>query len=392
MSALQPGSRIAIAGGGCAGCSLACEILARCPGVHVSVFEPAASLGSRRTWCFWDVRPHRFADAIQTRWNRVLVRSARIDVEVDASSYPYSCIRAEDFFRVAREAMSSESCTIRLGTSVEAISERDDGVELSLRTGDGASTERFSHVFDGRPPAQPSNPSNEPMLLQHFGGIEIDTSSTPVDPSVATLMDFGVSQQYGAHFMYVLPFRADRVLVESTFLTTGIPEGIDYESNAADYATSVLGVDPSRIVYRESGVLPMTLRPLGPASTPRIWAVGTRAGIGRASSGYAFDAIQYDARRIVDALLANAPRPRPPRPRVLGALDRVLLSLLDAQNDAAPDLFSRLFRDAPTDGLIRFLGDVPRPLDYLAVMWAMPKAQVIRHVLTHPSAWPRLVG
>ncbi|MEO1279940.1 MAG: lycopene cyclase family protein, partial [Planctomycetota bacterium] len=207
-----------------------------------------------------------------------------------------------------------------------------------------------------------------------------------------TLMDFSVSQQHGAHFMYVLPFQSDRVLVESTYLTTGISEDIDYESNATAYASDVLGIDPSRVVYRESGVLPMTLRPLGPRSTPRVWSIGTRAGVGRASSGYAFDAIQQDSARLVDALLRGQPRPRPPRSPILSMLDRVLLSLLDTHNAAAPDLFARLFQSADTDKLVRFLGDVPRPLDYLAVMWAMPKAQVIRHVLTNPSAWPRPIG
>ncbi len=392
MNRLQPGSRVAIAGGGCAGCALACEILARCPGVHVTVFEPSSSLTSDRTWCFWDVRPHRFADAIHKRWDRVLVRSADTEVEVDASSYPYSCIRAEDFFRAAREQMSSESCSIRLGTSVEEINDREDHVDVLLRSGASDSTERFTHVFDGRPPARSAQRSSEPMLLQHFGGIEIVSSTTPVDPSVATLMDFSVSQQHGAHFMYVLPFQSDRVLVESTYLTTGISEDIDYESSATAYASDVLGIDPSRVVYRESGVLPMTLRPLGPRSTPRVWSIGTRAGVGRASSGYAFDAIQHDSARLVDALLRGQPRPRPPRSSILSMLDRVLLSLLDTHNAAAPDLFARLFQSAETDKLVRFLGDVPRPLDYLAVMWAMPKAQVIRHVLTNPSAWPRPIG
>ncbi|NRA59003.1 MAG: hypothetical protein HRU13_12890 [Phycisphaerales bacterium] len=288
--------------------------------------------------------------------------------------------------------MSSESCSIRLGTSVEEINDREDHVDVLLRSGASDSTERFTHVFDGRPPARSAQQSSEPMLLQHFGGIEIDTSSTPVDPSVATLMDFSVSQQHGAHFMYVLPFQSDRVLVESTYLTTGISEDIDYESNATAYASDVLGVDPSRVVYRESGVLPMTLRPLGPRSTPRVWSIGTRAGVGRASSGYAFDAIQHDSARLVDALLRGQPRPRPPRSSILSMLDRVLLSLLDTHNAAAPDLFARLFQNADTDKLVRFLGDVPRPLDYLAVMWAMPKAQVIRHVLTNPSAWPRPIG
>ncbi len=390
MTGLEPGSHVAIAGAGCAGSSLACEIMARCPGVRVTVFDPAPRSTSERTWCFWDIRPHRFADAVHKRWDRVVVRSPDAEVSVDVSAYPYACIRADDFFRIANETMSHEPCTLRRGVRVEGVTERDEGVELTLRDSNGDSTERFTHLFDGRPPppAGPGTPG-EPLLLQHFGGIEIDASSSPVDTGAVTLMDFAVSQEHGAHFMYVLPFRPDRVLVESTFITPGIPEGIDYEAYASAYARDVLRIDPGRIVYRESGVLPMTLAPLGPKATARVWPIGTRAGIARASSGYAFAAIQHDSARVVDALLAGQNRPRPPRSRLLSTLDRVLLSMLSKDASAAPAVFARLFAAAAPQRLIRFLGDTPRPLDYLAVMWAMPKTRVIQHTLTNPSAWPR---
>ncbi|MEM6552845.1 MAG: lycopene cyclase family protein [Planctomycetota bacterium] len=389
MTAWGPDSRVAIAGAGCAGCSLACEILARCPGVRVTVYDAAEQPTGERTWCFWDIRNHRFSDAIRKRWDRLVVRSPTNTVDIDASSYPYACIRAEDFFGVAERLMSGGSCTVRRGVSVQRITEQADDVELVIRDGHGESTERFTHVFDGRPPSPATDASGEPMLLQHFGGIELDTSAAPVDPGVATLMDFGVSQEHGAHFMYVLPFRPDRVLVESTFITPSVPDGLDYESFASVYARDVLGVEPDRVVYRESGVLPMTLRPLGQPPTDRVWPIGTRAGIGRASSGYSFAAIQSDSARVVDALLAGTQRPRAPRPPLLGMLDRVLLSLLQTDPQAAPVVFTRLFRGASPQRVIRFLADAPRLLDYLAVMWAMPKWRIISHLLTHRSAWPR---
>lgn len=397
MTRLEPGSRVAIAGAGCAGCSLACELLARCPGVHVCVFDPAVAPTTERTWCFWDLAEHRFQEAVCTRWDRVVIGSTNTRVEVDVSRYPYACIRAEDFFRIAGAAMSSGSCELRRGVAVEAIEEDDQGVELTLADGRGGSTERFTHMFDGRPPTLDSGMSGgsgrwgEPLLLQHFGGIEIDTSATPVDAGVATLMDFGVCQDRGAHFMYVLPFRSDRVLVESTFMTPAVSEGYDYASYASEYAREVLGVEPDRVVYRESGVLPMTLGRLGPRASARVWPIGTRAGVGRASSGYAFAAIQADSARVVDALRTGGRRPLPPRSPLLGMLDRVLLSLLSQDPRAALAVFPRLFAGAKPERLVRFLGDVPRVLDYLAVMWAMPKARVVSHLLTHRSAWPRRV-
>ena len=401
---LKPGSRVAIAGAGCAGCSLACEILARCPGVHVSIFDPQQSPTRSRTWCGWEIGDHRFSSAISKRWDRVRIRSDDADITFDASAYPYACIRAEDFFRLAESALASPACDLRRGVSVVGIDERAGGVGVVLRTDKGESSESFDGVFDGRPPARPPDDPSEPLLLQHFGGIEIELSEpmpepmpermseTMSDTGTATLMDFTVSQDEGAHFMYGLPFTPHRILLESTFITPEVSSSVDYESNALAYASSTLGVSAPKIVYRESGVLPMTLRPLGPEPTRRVWPIGTRAGIGRASSGYAFDAIQRDSVRVVDALRAGLNRPRPPRAALLGMLDRVLLSLLVAESTSASVVFPKLFGRARPERLIRFLSDVPAPLDYLAVMLAMPKVMVIRHLLTHRSAWPRGAG
>lgn len=386
----HPEARIAIAGAGCAGCTLAVELLARYPNLQLSMFDSEPSPATDKIWCSWETRPHRFSAAVSARWDRVSVRSHEEETIFDASATPYACIRAADFYQIAQNRLARPRCTIRRSTPVEAISETNEGVELSLRLPDGAlSRESFSIVFDARPPDSDfADTGKEPMLLQHFGGVELSVTDYNNDASVATLMDFAVPQDDGTHFMYVLPLASDRIFVESTFMTTTLDRPVDYEANAIQYAREKLGIRSTEVVYRESGVLPMTLRPLAPASTHRIWALGTRAGIGRASSGYAFDAIQRDSRRAVDALVMGRPRPGPPRPRLVSTLDRVLLSLLSSDPEAASRVFPRLFGRTPPGPLIRFLADSPRPLDYLAVIWAMPKAEIIRHILTHSSAWP----
>ena len=391
---LEPGARVAIAGAGCSGSSLAAELLARCPGIRVSIYDPAPRPNLQRIWCSWEVDQHRFTRAVSKRWTKIAVRSPSGQTVIDTPACPYACVRAEDFFAAADDMLSVPDCTVHRGTAVERIDEHDTGVDLTLRTPEGEVSRRaYALVFDGRPPAAGTDKDRrEPMLLQHFGGVELDTSATPADAATATLMDFRVSQEHGSHFMYVLPFSQERVLVESTFITPSVGAGIDYEGNALAYARDELGLDTSRVVYRESGVLPMTLRPLGQKPTARVWPIGTRAGIARASSGYAFHAIQRDTRRVVDALLeGRADRPGPPRSRLLGAMDRALLSLLSNDQSAAPNVFGQLFAGCAPDRLVRFLADVPRPLDYVAVMLAMPKLDVAGHVLSHPSSWPRVV-
>ena len=391
---VQPGERVAIAGGGCAGYSLALELVERCPEAVVTIYEPETRAPNQKTWCWWETGSHRYESVLTRRWDRVIVRASPDETFVDVRSYPYVCLRAESFFDFADEVLTENGCSVRRGICVDSIDEHADGVELVLRDEHGDITrDAVSVVFDARPPDRARvADSHEPLLYQHFGGIEIAAPSGTFDPSVATLMDFDVDQGSGAHFMYVLPFSDSRALVESTFMTPSIGTKPEYEANAFEYARARLGVDTAEVVYRESGVLPMTLRSLGPKSTARTWQIGTRAGIGRASSGYAFDAIQRDSRRVVDAILRGRQRPAPPRSTLLTILDRVLISWLSADQTAAPAVFSRLFRHADTNGLIRFLADIPRARDYLSVMFAMPKAPVVAHVATNPTSWPRGAG
>jgi lycopene beta-cyclase len=359
-------------------------------GLRVTVFDASGTPPTDRTWCSWSVREHRFADAVSQRWSRVRVRGGGRDTIVDTEPYPYVCIRGADFFRHADEQLASRA-EVRRGVRVVNIAERSDAVTLALRHADGSEEEAsFDMLFDARTyTRERPNREREPLLIQHFGGFEIDATGARLDPETVTLMDFEVPQSQGAHFMYVLPFSSGTALVESTFMTPrGYPR-VDYESYALQYVERELGLSSPTIRYRESGALPMTLASLGPPATARTWPIGTRAGVGRASSGYAFDAIQADTRRVVDALLTGAARPRPPRSPVLSMLDRVLLSWLERDPTAAPLVFGRLFAVASTPRLIRFLADQPSATDLLATMWAMPKWRTITHTLTHPSAWPR---
>ncbi|MEM1423595.1 MAG: lycopene cyclase family protein [Planctomycetota bacterium] len=386
---IEPGARVAIAGAGCAGTSIAVELVRSAPGVDITLFDADDAPPIDRTWCSWSVREHAFTDAISERWPRVRVRGNGRDTTCDTGPHPYVCIRGTDFFRLADERLEGNA-TIHRSTRVLDANESADAITLRVRKGDAEREERFDLLLDARTDARPANDTpREPVLIQHFAGFEIDASGADLDTGVVTLMDFDVPQETGAHFMYVLPFSDGTALVESTFMTPPGYRTPDYESYAREYARRELGLDRFDVRYRESGALPMTLAPLGPPPTARTWPIGTRAGVGRASSGYAFDAIQLDTQRVVRALLDRKPRPRPPRSRLLSVLDRVLLSWLADDPSVAPEIFATLFARCPTPALIRFLADRPSAGDLLATMWAMPKRRTVRHALTHPSAWPR---
>jgi lycopene beta-cyclase len=104
------------------------------------------------------------------------------------------------------------------------------------------------------------------------------------------------------------------------------------------------------------------------------------AGIGKASTGYAFDAIQRDSERIVEAIGRGGRRPAPPRSAFSRWLDLMMVGLLRERPEVGPAVFGRLFARAEPERVVRFLTDSGGVLDALAVMRAVPKRAMIRRV------------
>jgi len=378
---------VAILGGGCAGLSLATALADA--GAPVTVLEPRTRYADDRTWSFWDFGDSPWATHARHRWPRFLVRGAGTEALVECARTPYACLRAATFYERTLDRLTARpNAALEQGRTVESIEEHPDHVAIAVRTEGGETeTRSFAFAFDARPPERPVGTAREPVLIQHFAGREIVFDRPVLDPDCATLMDFDVDQRDGLHFMYVLPFAEDRALFESTFLTPPRGPTPDYTAHIDAYCDRRFPGARREVVACEHGALPMTAAPLGPEPTPRVWPVGTRAGVGRASTGYAFDAIQRDTARVVRARAAGAARPAPPRPRLLRTLDRMLLSLLGDRPALGPALLAGLFARAPADSILRFLCDRPRAADALRVAWAMPKAPMLAHALARPALW-----
>ncbi|MEL6330375.1 MAG: lycopene cyclase family protein [Planctomycetota bacterium] len=372
---------VAIAGGGCAGLSLARSLVERFTEMRVTIIEPRESWQNDRTWCRWAFPDCRDEPATTHRWSRMRVRGGGFDKTLDIAGTPYVHIPAGAFTDgVVQQLRATGRCELRLGESVHGIGSHHDGATVSIGGEDTATPLRFDFVFDARPPERESLDGRR-GLLQHFLGEEIRLERPVLDPETAIVMDFGVDQSEGLAFMYVLPFAPDRALFEATFLTPRLADQPDYQEMIRRYCEEELGSGIGESIREESGALPMTTGPLGPPATARVWPIGTRAGVGRASTGYAFDAIQRDSIRICDALSRGRPRPAPPTPRLLTTLDSMLISLLSRSPDRGPEVFGRLFSHAPRDALLRFLNDRGSAADMLAVAWAMPKRLMIGHLL-----------
>ncbi|MEM9554558.1 MAG: lycopene cyclase family protein [Acidobacteriota bacterium] len=378
---------LVIGGAGCAGLSLAAHLVdqgvveegvaGREAGRRVVLVEPRTRYVDDRTWCFWRGEPHLFEHCVRHAWTRWSVRTDETDVVVESAEHPYQHLPAAAFYREALGRLRrAPGVELRLGARVLGVEEHADGVRVETDAG-ALDAEYF---FDSRP-APPRG-----GLVQSFVGRVIRARRPIFDDTTATLMDFRraaagpgcperavdtVSAQ-GVRFIYLLPFSPREALVEATeFSSESRPPKV-YERMLDQYLAA-RGLDGAETVAREQAQLPMT--PLSPrAATSRVVPIGVAGGCARASSGYAFLAIQRTAAALAVALRAGrAPASvRPWRRRAL-AMDRIFLSVLEQQPTRAPGLFASLFARTPPSALVRFLADSDSWLDALRVVAALPK-------------------
>ena len=367
------GRAFGIIGGGCAGMSLAVELLERMPAARVTIVEPRTAFPRDRTWCWWAVEPTRWDELATHRWSSWRAHGPGGVVMHRSARYPYLHLPSDRFHAAAVERLERTGrCRLALGTAARGVRARDDGAWIETASGPLGP---FETVFDGRPPARTAD-----GLEQRFLGWEVRTRRRIFDPAAVDLMDFRVDQAAGPHFMYVLPFAADHALIESTgLLATGAAEPDRAAAIRAWLAER--GEFGFTIARTEQGVIPM--RSIAPPSG-RIGAVcriGAAAGGVKPATGYAFAGIQRSVRRLATrvAVGRHAAHPRG-RGSAAEAMDLLMISLLRDEPQVAPRVLTAVLRGLGADRTARFLGDHGRAGDQLAAVRATPTGPMLRHL------------
>lgn len=357
-----------IAGGGCAGLSLAMRLATRCPSLKVAVIEPRERYVEDRTWCGWRTAQHPYLSCVGASWPGWRIIDGKLIIERGSSVYPYEMISAACFYEHScRTVRSSTSVQLIMGSSVESMTQKGAGVTTRLSNG---RVLQARWAVDTRPKMRQLP---FPSLWQNFVGYEIQADQSWSDRLGTTpvLMDFQPAAHSVLQFMYLLPLGNHRFLCEWTRFSSICNETTEIETDLHAWLKEQ-GYEDTMFRRRESGSLPMSvLAPPTPESS-RIFAAGTVGGSMRASTGYAFHSIQRWADRCAESLAMGGPPVSPARNRMLDFLDEVFLTALQDRSTAAETIFSNLFERTDSDKLVRFLSGVPQSRDILSVMVSLP--------------------
>lgn len=355
------------AGGGAAGLSLAFRLIRELPGrPSILILDKDKKEQNDRTWCFWSAQPSPFDEVVFHSWDRLRFVSDGFERTFDIRPYRYAMIRGIDFYHHTRQEL-------RRSPQVEFIQENVTGItdcgEVAIVKTENA---QYSGkwVFDSTFKLEEfiPYPARYHYVMQHFKGWEIETRQDIFDPEVFTMFDFRTPQQGAMRFVYILPFSTRSALVEYTLFSASLLKPEEYDVALQQYLQEILGVQEYEITAVESGKIPMTDHPFIRKPGPRIMNIGTKGGLVKPSTGYAFHRIQRDCAQIVESIKTfQIPDHIPPTRSTHKLNDSIMLQLMYRRGDLMQSIFTDLFRNNPIDRLFRFLDEESSWLDDLLV-------------------------
>ncbi len=411
-----------IVGGGLSGLSLAAHLATsgwRDRSVLI-VDDPAG--GQVDSWAYWTRRDGLLEPAVSRRYGRIAVRAGGTDRVASLHPYRYQVVHRDDLCRVTAELLAECPGFQRRNGRVERV-DSGAGVERAASaaghpdtagTGDTAGDAgsagraraggaevivdgtaiRATWVFDGtgRAPVLPDRRGAAARL--YFAGWEVDTTTAVFDPTTPVLFDFVTppgfaDPRHGARFGYVLPLGRGRALVELTFFLprdVPPPRPATVREALAGYVRRLGVPDGYRILRSEAGILPLLPGGL-PRRQGRILAIGVRAGLVKAGTGYAYQRIQRDSAAITASLVRHGhPFDLPRPPHRYATFDAIMLDVLARRPADLEGTFARLFAADPVARVLNFLDEESRPSAELALFARMPIAP---YVVATAAGWWR---
>ena len=360
-----------IAGSGCAGLSLLYKILLT-PSLQnksILVIDKDQKKSNDRTWCFWEKNPGPFESIIYAKWKALQFKSTDFKKELDLQSYTYKMIKGIDFYDFVLKYASKFKKVKFVQETIKSIDSALENPVLVTNTNRYTSKYIFNSTNLFNPIITQKN-----SLLQHFNGWVIKTKTNSFNPKIGCLMDFDLSQENGATFMYVLPTSSNEALVEYTLFSPNVLEKETYVRALKKYIKEVLKIENYTIEHEEFGIIPMSLEKFKNNPMKSVINIGTSGGYTKASTGYTFQFIQKNVLDIVKNLIAGrSPVQRISfKNKIYRWYDRTLIDVLLTNKMSGKEVFTKIFKKNPAYKILAFLGNESTISEDLLIMKSLP--------------------
>ena len=369
-------SDVLIVGAGLAGGLTALRFKKAKPELSVTVIEESKKVGGdvSHTWSFHDTDLNSgsrewLQPIISHSWESHSVVFPRFSREIRGG---YHAVRSGDFGKVLEDVLGSG-----LRLNAKAIRVTDSSVTL-----ENGETITASLVIDARGQLLPSKHAG----FQKFIGFDIQMAE-PHGLTSPILMDAACPQLDGFRFFYLLPWDANRLLIEETYYSDTPTLNEDRISRSIENYAERKGWKITKIERRERGILPipMTGDYIVNSMAGEPLPIGTRGGFFHATTGYSLP----DTVRMAE-FLTSLPEPttaaarqamlkfRKPflsRQRFYRMLNRMLFMASEAP---LRYLIMQKFYEQPIDTVERFYSGRSTWTDRLRILSGRPPVPVAK--------------
>jgi lycopene beta-cyclase len=248
-----------------------------------------------------------------------------------------------------------------------------------------------SYVFDSRPPVFLTEKACQTKLLQSFIGWEVESDRTIFEEDTITLMDFAIPQNNSCQFVYILPFSNNKALIEITRFDES-PILIDEANEALIQYIEKLDTNVT-ITRVEKGAIPMTTQDIEEENIGQKWiATGTRAGMLKPTSGYAFHSMYDHAQKITTSIKSGKDFIKQSPLYRYQFYDRILLSILKENATMGKQIFETLFHKSNPVTVLKFLREKTTLWDEIKIFKNLPKLLFIRYAIKDILIYKKNIG
>ena len=336
-----------ITGAGCAGLSILRRMMQHSffSNKKILLIDKEQKNTNDRTWCFWEKQQGLFEDIVCHCWQQIDFYSNDFSARFDLAPYQYKMIQGIDMYTtVLNEAKQHTNIEV-IYEAVDSVYNNENYAVIKLKNKELYADYIFNSILFNDWKQDALQQKHTYILFQHFKGWMIETDEPFFNERIATFMDFRVEQTNGTTFVYVLPVKKNKALIEYTLFSEEILKQDEYDALLKEYIHSSLNIKNFTIKHSEFGIIPMTNYKFSEGEK-RIINIGTAGNQTKASSGYTFQFIQKHTTKIIEALL-NAQEPLimlSAYEKRFNLYDSILLNVLKNKKMSGDKMFAQLFK------------------------------------------------
>ncbi|UZR93782.1 lycopene cyclase family protein [Chondrinema litorale] len=376
LSTEEEKADIIIAGAGAAGLLLAFQIAQepKLSGKKVLLIDKTKRYGNDHTWCFWSKEKTPFDDILSNSWEELEFLSNSFQQNFNLQPYRYKMLKSASFYQFVWQKLASHPNIQFIEAEINDVVDNEKQVELISSAGNFYCDLLFDSRFSQDWIKQITSKSN--LQLQHFLGYTIKTDIDSFDPETIRMFDFRIPQSGEVRFVYVLPLSKNEALIEFTVFSGNTLSEKTYKEVLENYISNFFNISDYRILEEEAGIIPMTDYFFERKNGDRIINIGTRGGLCKPSTGYAFNRMWQDAKHLVSELVKHEAEVEKINLKKLEIryqiYDAMLLDIIRRDGGKISEIFTQMFKNNPIQRVFRFLDEETTFAEDFKVMKSVP--------------------